>query len=78
MCFRQRYCVGVQRHGVDLCSVHMRMGADRAGKEGWEQILRFLRHPEDCDLFPKAICIHGLCLYIHSSFSTKVLCKQTL
>lgn len=28
------------------------MRADKAGKEGWEQILRFVGPPKDCGLFP--------------------------
>lgn len=44
--------VEIQRHVGVVCSVHKEMGQSKAGKEGWEQILRFLTHPKDCGLFP--------------------------
>lgn len=44
MCFKQRHFVEIQRHVGDVCYVYKEMGEGKTRKEGWEQILRFLRH----------------------------------
>lgn len=76
-CRKQRRFVEIQRHEGDASYVWVGIGADKAGKLSWKQILRFLRHPKDRDLFATDSLYSWLVFICTSSFSyEKIFCKQ--
>lgn len=77
VCRKQRRFVEIQRHEGDASYVWVGIGADKAGKLSWKQILRFLRHPKDRDLFATDSLYSWLVFICTSSFSyEKIFCKQ--